>query len=44
VTHSVLFNARILIVEDNATNQFFAQCTLKEFEIHADVTQWRGSH
>ena len=38
VRHSVLFNARILVVEDNATNQFVAQCMLKEFGIRADIT------
>ncbi|MFT6450327.1 MAG: CheY-like chemotaxis protein/HPt (histidine-containing phosphotransfer) domain-containing protein, partial [Oleispira sp.] len=34
----VQFNARILIVEDNATNQFVAQCILEEFGIKADIT------
>jgi two-component system sensor histidine kinase/response regulator len=34
----VQFNARILIVEDNATNQFVAQCILEEFGIQADIT------
>jgi CheY-like chemotaxis protein/HPt (histidine-containing phosphotransfer) domain-containing protein len=34
----VQFNAQILIVEDNATNQFVAQCILEEFGIQADIT------
>jgi two-component system sensor histidine kinase/response regulator len=32
------FDARILIVEDNPTNQLVAQCILEEFGIQADIT------
>jgi CheY-like chemotaxis protein/HPt (histidine-containing phosphotransfer) domain-containing protein len=34
----VRFNARILVVDDNATNQFLAQCLLKKIGIRADIT------
>ncbi|MGK0248834.1 MAG: CheY-like chemotaxis protein/HPt (histidine-containing phosphotransfer) domain-containing protein [Oleispira sp.] len=34
----VLFNARILVVEDNTTNQFVAQSLLTEFGIQADIS------
>jgi len=33
----VQFNARILVVEDNATNQLVAQCILEEFGIQPDL-------
>jgi CheY-like chemotaxis protein/HPt (histidine-containing phosphotransfer) domain-containing protein len=34
----IRFNARILVVEDNTTNQFVAQRLLKGFGIQADIT------
>ncbi|MFT4764589.1 MAG: two-component system sensor histidine kinase/response regulator [Oleispira sp.] len=34
----VQFDARILIVEDNFTNQLVAQCILEEYGIQADIT------
>jgi CheY-like chemotaxis protein len=35
--HPIRFNARILVVEDNTTNQFVAQHLLKGFGIQADI-------
>lgn len=38
VHQPIRFNARVLVVEDNTTNQFVAQCILKGFGIRADMT------
>jgi two-component system sensor histidine kinase/response regulator len=38
VRQPIRFNARILVVEDNTTNQFVAKCLLKGFGIQADIT------
>jgi two-component system sensor histidine kinase/response regulator len=38
VHQQIRFNARILVAEDNTTNQLVAQCLLKRFGIQADIT------